>query len=1019
VRGQRQGLGLNAVGKGVRVAALLHKSVISPTFIGREEQLATLRRLLEAVAGGSGGVVLLSGEAGLGKTRFTAEIKYHATQQGFVTLQCQCQEPDRSLPYAPVVDLLRHYLAHPPANTSLLDLAKTAPELSLILPELTVRLGPEPDKYGLFYAVERWLFGLADQVSLLLVVEDLHWSDDASLDLLLHLAQRLASRRLLLLLTYRSEEAEGVLGRFLLALNRTRLADEVILAPFTPEEVDAQLRAIFEQQRPVSAEFLNAVCQLTEGNPFFIEEILKSLLTAGDIFLREGVWDRKPLQQLRIPRSVQLAVEQRLSHLEPDARRLTFQAAVVGRRFNFDLLRELMAMDDPVLLSHLKQLVAAQIIVEDSAEAYAFRHALTREAVYGTLLRRERQQHHRRIAQIMEELHSGQLEHHAADLAYHYYHAADWEKVWVYAQQAGDRARTMYAPREAADLYSQALEAAEHLGQPPSPELCRSRGQAYETLGQIERARADYEQALRLAQQSGDLRAEWQGLIDFGFLWAAQDYARAGDYFRRALALAQTQDDPILLAHSLNRLGNWHTNIEQHQAAREYHQAALDHFERLDDRQGRAETLDLLGLALSMAGDYSAGLPYSRRAIQLFEELDDRRGLASCLAVVGCAGGSYLSDLVAVAPITLNEATVYAEQSLEISRLIGSRSSEVYALVVLSINAGSLGGATQALEQAHRAIAIAAEIDHRQWLAFAQIGAGLAYESILALPAARQHQEQALALAREVNSPFWLGLASGFLAMVYIQQNELESARALLPAGAGSDVPIRTFAEKLIAAAGLALSLAEGSAAAAEPLAGRLLASAGLPERMAEHTWQAAPGLMLLHGEILAAQKRFPEAVAALETALLAAEAQGARPIQWRLQAALGRCWRARRKFEAADLAFAAARGLIETLADEILDPALRSGFREAALAQLPRPRPGAGRRAIKREFGGLTPRERDIAILVGQGRSNRAIATALVLSERTVQKHVSNILGKLSLETRGEIAAWVHANALAGATPS
>jgi DNA-binding CsgD family transcriptional regulator/tetratricopeptide (TPR) repeat protein len=577
----------------------------------------------------------------------------------------------------------------------------------------------------------------------------------------------------------------------------------------------------------------------------------------------------------------------------------------------------------------------------------------------------------------------------------------------------------MYAPREAADLYSQALEAADQLGRPPSPQLCRARGQAYETLGEIQRARADYEQALRLTQQLGDRRAEWQALLDLGFLWAAQDYARAGDFFQRALALAQAQGDPVLLGHSLNRLGNWHTNIEQHQAARDYHLAALGHFEGLNDRQGRAETLDLLGLTLSMAGDYCAGLPYSRQAIQLFEELDDRRGLASCLAVIACGGGSYLSDLVAPAPLTLDEATAYALQSLEISRLIGSRSSEVYALVVLSLNTGSRGHSTRALEQAQQAIAIAGDIDHRQWLAFAHIACGLAYASILALPAARLHQEQALALAREVNSPFWLGLASGFLGMVYIQQNELEAARALLTAGTGPDTPIGTFAEKMIAAAGLALCLTEGSAAAAEQLANRLLASAGMPERMAEHPWQAAPGLMLIHAEILAAQKRFPEAITALETALQAAEAQGARPLQWRLQIALGRCWRARRKFEAADLAFAAARALIEKLAEEILEPALRTGFREAALAQLPRPRRGAGRRATKRDFGGLTLRERDIAILVGQGRSNRAIATALVLSERTVQKHVSNILGKLALETRGQIAAWVHANGLAGANPN
>jgi DNA-binding NarL/FixJ family response regulator len=157
----------------------------------------------------------------------------------------------------------------------------------------------------------------------------------------------------------------------------------------------------------------------------------------------------------------------------------------------------------------------------------------------------------------------------------------------------------------------------------------------------------------------------------------------------------------------------------------------------------------------------------------------------------------------------------------------------------------------------------------------------------------------------------------------------------------------------------------------------------------------------------LVAQKRYEAATASLTRALNAAEAQSARPLQWRVQAALGGCWRAQRRFEAADAAFSAARGLIETLAKEISDGELRENFRQAALARLPSQSPAAPRRAAKREFGGLTVRERDIAGRVGQGHSNREIAAALVISDRTVEKHVGNILGKLGLATRAQLIAW------------
>ena len=999
--------------KGVRVARLLDKSVVSPTVIGRAEQLAALGRGLEAARASRGQTVLLSGEAGVGKTRLALETGRQAAHLGMEVLQGSCLEPDRSVPYAPLIDLLRGYLARQPAQTLLRDLTAATPELALILPELASRQEPGPhslpetDKHSLFYALERFLFALADQAPLLLVFEDLHWSDDASLDFLLHLAQRLASRRILLLLTYRSDEAGGGLGRFLVALNRTRLTDELTLAPFTPEEVDTLLRAIFEQLRPVSVEFRNAVCQLTEGNPFFIEEVLKALVSAGDIFLRDGLWDRKPVQQLSIPRSVQLAVEQRLAQLEVDARRLTCLAAVVGRRFGFGLLQELLALDEQELLAHLKHLVAAQIIVEETADVYVFRHALTREAVYATLLRRERQRHHRSIAEILERQYHAQPDPHAADLAHHYEQAGEWEKVLTYAPRAGDRARAMYAPREATELYARAFKAAEQLGRPVSAGLFRARGQAYETLGEIELARADYEQALRLAQQAGQGRAEWQSQIDLGFLWAAQDYTRAGEHFRQALALAQTLDDPALLAHSLNRVGNWHANLDQPQTARQYHTEALAHFENLDDPQGRAETLDLLGISSTMAGDFVSGLDYYRQAVELFAALDDRRGLASGLSVMGEAGASYMLDAVAVAPISLPEALTYAVRALEICRQIGWRSGESYALIVLSLCSGSLGHAARALEEARLALQVATEIEHRQWMVFAHVAHGLALASVLALAPARQHFEQAVELARAVNSPFWVGFASHCLAEVFIQHNELaQAAQVLKPAGE-LPAPLTNMAGKMGVVARFELAIASRNLATAEAEAAWLLEAiqAAVPD--AEHPGRTAPRLLMLRGQLLTMQKRFPEALAMLQTALTATQAQGARPLEWRVQAALGHCWRAQRRFDPAERAYAAARGLIEALAEEIPAGELRENFLRVALAQLPGPRPASRRRAAKGEFGGLTERERDIAALVGQGLTNREIAAALVLSSRTVEKHVSNILAKLGVEARAQLIAW------------
>jgi DNA-binding CsgD family transcriptional regulator len=249
-----------------------------------------------------------------------------------------------------------------------------------------------------------------------------------------------------------------------------------------------------------------------------------------------------------------------------------------------------------------------------------------------------------------------------------------------------------------------------------------------------------------------------------------------------------------------------------------------------------------------------------------------------------------------------------------------------------------------------------------------------------------------------------------------IQQHELGLAAELLPGA--PDAPLATLADKLVAAARLELALAAGKSAAGEREMERLLAAVTPPAAAAEAPWQPAPRLCLLHGQWLLAQQRQTDASQAIETALRAAQAQGARPLEWRAHAALGRCWRALRRFEAADRSFEAARSVIEALALEIPAGELRDNFQRAALAQLPGRLPGARRRALKRQYGGLTERERGVAALVGQGRSNRAIAEALVLSERTVEKHVSNVLAKLGLGTRAEVVAWAQRNGLASQAP-
>ncbi|HEY3230418.1 MAG TPA: AAA family ATPase, partial [Roseiflexaceae bacterium] len=533
------------------------QQVVCPVLIGRVPQLDALHQLIDGTSGGRGQAVLIAGEAGVGKSRLVAEAKAYAAARGLPLLQGACFPQDSACPYAPLLDLLRARFAGrtPPAVAA--EVGPFAREVASLLPDLAPlpadpaplpTLDPAQQKRRLFDALAHCLIRRATPQPLLLIVEDLHWSDEGSLDFLLYLLRRSAAQPLLLIGTYRADEVDPRLGHWLAQLDREHLSAELSLAPLTRDEVAAMVRAIFALERPVRAELLDAIYTLTEGNPFYVEELLKSLVAVGDIFYADGGWGRKPIEELRIPRSLHAAVQQRVAQLSDDARRLVALAAVVGRRFDFALLQRLAQIGEDDLLRLLKELIGAQLVVEESSEQFAFRHALTRQAIYADLLARERAALHRRIAETIEHVYADSLNGHAPDLSYHFYAAGVWEKALNYARRAGERAQALGTPHAAIEQLTRALDAAGKLGAPPDPALYLARGHAYDTVGDFACAREDYELGLRLACEAHDGAAEWRSLIALGQLWAGRDYAQTGAWFRRALDLGQTLNDPRLLA---------------------------------------------------------------------------------------------------------------------------------------------------------------------------------------------------------------------------------------------------------------------------------------------------------------------------------------------------------------------------------------------------------------------------------------------------------------------------------------
>jgi DNA-binding CsgD family transcriptional regulator len=998
--------------------------ITCPVLIGRSAELTTLCLLADRARSGAGQIVLLSGEAGIGKSRLVAEATTYASAQGFRLLQGQCFPADRSCPYAPLLDLLRSRFAAASREQVVADMGAVASALSPLLPDLLPQpsdraplppLGSAQEKQRLFAALAHLILRETATQPVLLVVEDLHWSDDTSLEFLHYLGRRCATSPMLVLLTYRSDDIHPGLSHLLAHLDRERLAQECALAPLTRSDMSAMLQAIFALRRAVfmlpplvHGDLLDAIYTLTEGNPFIIEELLKSLIEAGDIYYEEGRWTRKPLGELRIPRSVQDAVQQRTAHLSAGAKQVLNLAAVAGRRFDFALLQRLTHHEEGRLLLLIKELVAAQLVVEESAEQFAFRHALTRQAIYAALLVRERRALHQGIARTMERLYAAALDAHLADLAYHFSEAGVWDRALAYGQRAGERAQSLYAPRAAIEQFSRAIAAARQLALAPSPQLYRARGLAYETLGDFARARADHEAALGAAREAGDRWEEWHALMALGALWAGRDYAQAGEWYRRATALAQGLGDADLHAHSLNRLGNWLINTGQVAESLSAHHTAFDLFKGLDSPEGMAETLDLLGMAHGQGGDVRTSVARLTEAIDLFRVIGDQRSLSSSLAVRAVFSSAVEDGVLFSALRPPHDCERDVAEALCLARQIDWPAGQAFAHIAAGMALGGFGRLGAALAQAQEALRMATDIEHQQWTVGAYCILGTTYRAMLTPDPAVAALETALPLAQALGSAVWVNLISAELALTHLLRGDLPRAEAVLTAVMRHDAIPPTSKARWVALAWGELALAQGHHEAALCQVQDLIAATpGQGPSTSPHSAQTIPALLKLKGEALLALGRMDEAAEALAEAERGALERAVRPLTWRVYRSLARLHRASKREAEAERAFAAARDVIAELAATIDDGPLRDGFLHAALGSLPRERPVTPLRAAKQSYGGLTAREREVAALIGQGRSNRDIAESLVLSERTVASHVGNILTKLDFTSRAQIAVW------------
>lgn len=438
-----------------------------PKLIGRRVELDSMTGALERIIAGRGGLFFSVGDTGIGKTRLLNELQNQAEAKNLNCVVAHCEESKKTSPYSAVAEALGRYI-------SSLDLEKTKkvrrnikllgggiveliPELyNLVLEEPEKILSHEEKRAALFQELANLLVGICEQAPLLLLLDDLQWADKASLELLAYLGRDINKAPLLIAgtvikegLDQSPETGELSISDLLSSLQHQDGFQKISLRPLSQDQV-AQMIAAMLPASQLAPEFVSALYEASEGNPLFVEEALKLLVSEGAIYFEKGNWVTKPIKAMKIPRSLKDVIRRQIEQLDDETRGSLAQAAAIGEDFSFDLLREATGKNDGYVLDIIDKARKAQLISEEQGldgNQFNFANQQIREVVYELIDKETRKNLHKKIGESLEKIFGDQIEGFVSELAYHFKEGGDSEKASGYATKASVRNQELYAPR--------------------------------------------------------------------------------------------------------------------------------------------------------------------------------------------------------------------------------------------------------------------------------------------------------------------------------------------------------------------------------------------------------------------------------------------------------------------------------------------------------------------------------------------------------------------------------------------
>jgi len=964
--------------------AMRTRFVVCPVHVGRDDAIAALADSAAGVRR-CGRAVLITGEAGVGKSRLAQEAVAIAERSGFLVLTSHCPQ-GVTVPYASLIMALRRHFRSLDSS-GLEELFAGAAKFALmLLPEVAGELGVATPAEILPEDLDAAACHLFSRLSakrlVLWLIEDLQWAGADMLRLFASLVREVADLPLWIIGTFRTDELRRghPLARVVAELARERRYEELYLTPLAHDQVGQMLSAIFDGA-DVGPELVDAVFDRTGGNPFFIEEVCKVLVERGGVELAFAGFSRRVLEEIELPVTIRETLLSRLGQLDEVSARILRIAAIAGNRLDEEVVRRAAGVDAAALSRAIIDGLDEQLLVErrdGPAREYAFRHAVTREAFASDLIGPQRAEAHRLVAEALLDIHRDEPESVATLLAEHFEKAGDCERACQFALQGARRAAAMGAPGEATLRYEQTLRLC--------PGNAVDRLELFVEAAEVAAVPERVDSAVRLAREAhemararGDCVAQARAAMVLAWeRWCAGDGDAAIHLYNEALSLVEGRNDRWEL-RALTALAHRHGYRDENVQAQEALARAL----RIAVQLGDLPELARLAMVRGLLADGAEVEELYQQALAQAETAGDRLTQATTLINVGW---SFLiigeNDRSREA---LRRATeVAAEHFPHVARWAG------LALAGLDAFAGEYERASEGLDR---------------WMSSDNLARMIAADVLTELHLRRGEEGRARICADEG----W--------EMSRTTQESLRMVPALAYLGRAS------LSEGLASAQPWfeqALSRAQAGTARClhwlfTPDYARALAARGMTaelarwvddvRQMTERTPGHRPNLASLRvceglheaarGDLHSARNQLLQAADLYHSiSLLPREAEA------RLDLA-----RVELQLNGAD-ACAAEAGAALSIAQRIDSRPLAAAA--TALLRQAGVHVRVHRRGEETRPSPLSDREQEVAVLVAQGMSNREIGQRLYLSEHTVRNHISNVLGKLELRSRTEIARWV-----------